>query len=72
MTTNQHIASYLSQRGDYEVIVTLLRSGHYAVRIYDVDADEMLPAVAYFVTEAEALAYALMCAASGDDEEIPV
>ena len=59
--TNKHIASYLSPRGDYEVIVTLLADAcRYAVRIYDIDAEI-------------AKAYALKCAASDmADEDLPL
>ena len=71
---NKHIASYLSPRGDYEVIVTLLTDAcRYAVRIYDIDAEDTLHAVAYFTDAEIAKAYALKCAASDmADEELPL
>ena len=67
----QHIASYLNQAGDIEVIVTLLESGNYAVRIYDVDAEQTLPASRHYKTEDAARAYALKCATSGDTDDLP-
>jgi hypothetical protein len=67
----KHIASYLNQAGDIEVSVTLLESGNYAVRIYDVDAAERLPASRHFKTEEAAKAYAIKCATSGDTDELP-
>ena len=70
---NKHIASYISQRGDYEVTVTLNSAAmRYIVRIHDVDAEETLPAYAYFTDVEVAKAYALQCAASGDHEELPL
>lgn len=70
MAANKHIASYLNQRGDIEVTVTLLTDAcRYVVRIHDVDAEETLPAYEYFTDVEVANAYALKCAASGDDNE---
>jgi hypothetical protein len=65
----KHIASYLNQAGDIEVIVTLLDSGNYAVRIYDVDAGATLPASRHYKSEDAAKAYAIKCATSGDDND---
>lgn len=70
---NRHIASYLNRAGDIEVIVTLLASGNYAVRIYDVDAAETLPFARHYKTEDAARAYALKCAAANDyNEDLPL
>ncbi len=69
--TTRHIASYLNQRGDIEVTVTLIDT-RYVVRIHDVDAEETLPAYAYFTDIEVAKAYALKCAADGYSEELPL
>jgi hypothetical protein len=65
----KHITSYLNQAGDIEVSITLLESGNYAVRVYDVA--ETLPASRHFKTEEAAKAYAIKCATSGDTDELP-
>ena len=70
--TPQHVASYLNRAGDYEVIVTQLANGDYTVTVYDVNAVETLPLAIHFDTMGRAMDYALTCAASGDDQEVPV
>lgn len=61
------IASFQSRQSGIVATVTLLDSGNYAVRVYDIDAEQTLPAARHYKTEGAAVAYAKQCAYGGDD-----
>ncbi len=70
----QHIASYDDNDAGIVVTVTLLDSGRYAVRVYDTDAEQTLPASRHYATEAAAREYAKQCAgiaARNDNDYLP-
>ena len=72
MAPRQRIAAYDSRSGRYESVVTLTERGNYAVTIFDLDAEQTLPASKHFASESAAREYALKCVAFEDDDELPL
>lgn len=64
----KRIAEYTNRRGDIQATVTLLDSGMYAVRVFDLDTETMLPAARHYKSEASAIEYAQLCVTENPSE----